>query len=75
LDLLISGDRSYNLVFNGNQHVRVPLKWANPFLAPFLKDLSEKWTSEVLAEFQIEAEFLKDLKSEIKDYHEVDSNS
>ena len=75
LDLLTSGDRNYNLVFNGNQHVRVPLKWQNPFLGPFHKDLSEKWTPEFLAEFQIEAEFLKELKGEIKDYHEVDPNS
>ena len=75
LELLTSGDRDYCLVFNSNQHVKVPLKWQNPFLGFFHKDLSEKWKEEILSEHQIEAEFLKDLKAEIKDYHVADPNA
>lgn len=32
LDLLTSGDRDYHLVFQGQSHFKIPLKWRNPFL-------------------------------------------
>ena len=67
LDKLTSGSRDYVLAFNGNGNFSIPLKWKNPFLPADQANLGEKYTQEVLSQYEIIVDhaFLSSLKSDI----------